>query len=151
MTLTCFLNRELTKSRATSIRTHTMKVTTADQFSWPVKIRRQYVITRCVNANKTAIKKKTKIIKKFGLVWESNPGPLTPEARIIPLDQQAKVGRVTNLRSCEDVHVCWQGCLLRVESENARHLSDKDSKGCSCCVATHKCIGKEESDESQFK
>ena len=27
--------------------------------------------------------------KKSGLVRESNPGPLAPEARIIPLDQQA--------------------------------------------------------------
>lgn len=27
--------------------------------------------------------------KKKGLVRESNPGPLAPEARIIPLDQQA--------------------------------------------------------------
>ena len=27
--------------------------------------------------------------KKYGLVRESNPGPLAPEARIIPLDQQA--------------------------------------------------------------
>ena len=33
--------------------------------------------------------------KKFlknGLARESNPGPLAPEARIIPLDQQATVG-----------------------------------------------------------
>ena len=27
--------------------------------------------------------------KIFGLVRELNPGPLAPEARIIPLDQQA--------------------------------------------------------------
>ena len=27
--------------------------------------------------------------KKNGLVRDSNPGPLAPEARIIPLDQQA--------------------------------------------------------------
>ena len=27
--------------------------------------------------------------KKSGLVRDSNPGPLAPEARIIPLDQQA--------------------------------------------------------------
>ncbi len=27
--------------------------------------------------------------KKVGLVRESNPGPLAPEARIIPLDQRA--------------------------------------------------------------
>ena len=27
--------------------------------------------------------------KKFGLVRGSNPGPLAPKARIIPLDQQA--------------------------------------------------------------
>ena len=27
--------------------------------------------------------------KKIGLVRESNPGPLAPEARIIPLDQRA--------------------------------------------------------------
>lgn len=29
------------------------------------------------------------ICKSRGLVRESNPGPLAPEARIIPLDQQA--------------------------------------------------------------
>ena len=34
-------------------------------------------------------KKKRKKEKKNGLVRESNPGPLAPEARIIPLDQQA--------------------------------------------------------------
>ena len=28
--------------------------------------------------------------RKLGPVRESNPGPLAPEARIIPLDQQAK-------------------------------------------------------------
>ena len=36
--------------------------------------------------SKLKLKKKK---KKFGLVRESNPGPLAPEARIIPLDQQA--------------------------------------------------------------
>ena len=34
-------------------------------------------------------KKKIFFKQKSGLVWESNPGPLAPEARIIPLDQQA--------------------------------------------------------------
>ena len=34
-------------------------------------------------------KKKIFLKQKSGLVWESNPGPLAPEARIIPLDQQA--------------------------------------------------------------
>ena len=29
--------------------------------------------------------------KIFGLVWDLNPGPLAPKARIIPLDQQAAV------------------------------------------------------------
>ena len=29
---------------------------------------------------------------KYGLVRELNPGPLAPEARIIPLDQQASLG-----------------------------------------------------------
>ena len=38
---------------------------------------------KCVGKNN---KKK---IQKGGLVRESNPGPLAPEARIIPLDQQA--------------------------------------------------------------
>ena len=33
---------------------------------------------------------KKKKIEKEGPVRESNPGPLAPEARIIPLDQQAK-------------------------------------------------------------
>ena len=32
-----------------------------------------------------------KIEKKLGPVRESNPGPLAPEARIIPLDQQADI------------------------------------------------------------
>lgn len=27
--------------------------------------------------------------RKNGLIWELNPGPPTPEAGIIPLDQQA--------------------------------------------------------------
>ena len=36
-------------------------------------------------------KKEKKKEKKKGLVRESNPGPLAPEARIIPLDQQAVV------------------------------------------------------------
>ena len=31
----------------------------------------------------------TKLSIKIGLVRELNPGPLAPEARIIPLDQQA--------------------------------------------------------------
>ena len=37
-------------------------------------------------------KKEMFILKreKMGPVRESNPGPLAPEARIIPLDQQAK-------------------------------------------------------------
>ena len=30
-------------------------------------------------------------LDKMGLVRESNPGPLAPEARIIPLDQQASI------------------------------------------------------------
>ena len=34
-------------------------------------------------------RQKKKKNQKSGLVWESNPGPLAPEARIIPLDQQA--------------------------------------------------------------
>ena len=28
--------------------------------------------------------------KEFGLFWELNPGPLAPEARIMPLDQTAR-------------------------------------------------------------
>ena len=32
--------------------------------------------------------------KQFGPVRESNPGPLAPEARIMPLDQQAKRDRM---------------------------------------------------------
>ena len=35
--------------------------------------------------------KTQKSILKMGPVRESNPGPLAPEARIIPLDQQAKL------------------------------------------------------------
>ena len=31
-----------------------------------------------------------------GLFWELNPGPLAPEARIIPLDQQA----IKNQKAC---------------------------------------------------
>lgn len=33
--------------------------------------------------------------KKTGPVRESNPGPLAPEARIIPLDQQANIKEVS--------------------------------------------------------
>ena len=32
---------------------------------------------------------RNKILQKEGLVRELNPGPLVPETRIIPLDQQA--------------------------------------------------------------
>ena len=35
--------------------------------------------------------------RKWGPVRESNPGPLAPEARIIPLDQQAK----TEVEGCK--------------------------------------------------
>ena len=38
-------------------------------------------------------------IVNWGPVRESNPGPLAPEARIIPLDQQAK-RRITGLGNC---------------------------------------------------
>ena len=31
---------------------------------------------------------------KIGLVRESNPGPLAPEARIIPLDQRATIDQI---------------------------------------------------------
>ena len=33
----------------------------------------------------------TETIIKFGLVRDSNPGPLAPKARIIPLDQRADI------------------------------------------------------------
>ena len=36
---------------------------------------------------------------KPGLLWELNPGPLAPKARIIPLDQAASC-------RCEDL--CWR-------------------------------------------
>ncbi len=39
-------------------------------------------------------KKKKK--KKAGLVRDSNPGPLAPKARIMPLDQQATVKRLSS-------------------------------------------------------
>ena len=39
---------------------------------------------------KKNFKKKKKKGNEKGPVRESNPGPLAPEARIIPLDQQAK-------------------------------------------------------------
>ena len=35
------------------------------------------------------VKAKKIKIKKLGPIWELNPGPLAPEARIIPLDQLA--------------------------------------------------------------
>ena len=34
---------------------------------------------------------------KEGPVRELNPGPLAPEARIIPLDQQALAARMSNI------------------------------------------------------
>ena len=40
-----------------------------------------------------------------GLLRELNPGPLAPEARIIPLDQAAIV-RVALLRMCYDCGLC---------------------------------------------
>ena len=36
-------------------------------------------------------KKNLKKISTFGLVRDLNPGPLAPEARIIPLDQRANL------------------------------------------------------------
>ena len=36
---------------------------------------------------------------QFGPVRESNPGPLAPEARIIPLDQQASCGSEVFIRN----------------------------------------------------
>lgn len=42
-----------------------------------------------IGENRTKRKGGKKKKKKNGLVRESNPGPLAPEARIIPLDQQA--------------------------------------------------------------
>ena len=36
---------------------------------------------------------------KVGLVRELNPGPLAPEARIIPLDQQASMWGINNFDS----------------------------------------------------
>ena len=42
--------------------------------------------------------------KRFGLVRESNPGPLAPEARIIPLDQQATLeGFFLQMTHCASV------------------------------------------------
>ena len=35
-------------------------------------------------------------LQKMGLVRESNPGPLAPEARIIPLDQRACQEHIAN-------------------------------------------------------
>ena len=42
-----------------------------------------------------------KVVDK-GLLWELNPGPLAPEARIIPLDQTAMhlIGRVGWMSVC---------------------------------------------------
>ena len=47
--------------------------------------------------------------KKKGLFWELNPGPLAPEARIIPLDQTA---------SCERLH--WFQLVSLVEVAKAK-------------------------------
>ena len=44
------------------------------------------------NPSKLIVRSSSKVVAK-GLLWELNPGPLAPEARIIPLDQAAS-GRV---------------------------------------------------------
>ena len=49
--------------------------------------------------------------KRRGLVWDLNPGPLAPEARIIPLDQRAGVS-TESLTGF--VSQCWPNCNLCV-------------------------------------
>ena len=36
------------------------------------------------------------LIAKYGLVRDSNPGPLAPEAKIIPLDQRARCQKMAD-------------------------------------------------------
>ena len=48
---------------------------------------------RC-NAEDDGMRKKKEEKKSYGLVRDSNPGPLAPKARIMPLDQQATYDRV---------------------------------------------------------
>ena len=55
------------------------------------------------------VKKKVLGGKKNGLVRDSNPGPLAPEARIIPLDQQASTAydsRISLLNLLAETGLC---------------------------------------------
>lgn len=61
---------------------------------------------------------------KIGLVRDLNPGPLTPKARIIPLDQQA------TLLSCCSVQLYlgaeeWKGILQKKQTSKE---TDKQTK-----------------------
>ena len=44
---------------------------------------------------------------KSGLVRELNPGPLTPKARIMPLDQQATAVKSGNVSLYEENTTCY--------------------------------------------
>ena len=44
-----------------------------------------------------------------GLFWELNPGPLAPEARIIPLDQTANVSGILSQASMGIQRPTWGG------------------------------------------
>ena len=48
-----------------------------------------------ITINKNTNKMNYKRLQKLGLVRDLNPGPRAPEARIIPLDQQAAFPKVT--------------------------------------------------------
>ena len=64
-------------------------VTKKRQTKVPVELA---ALKRLVLINRWLVPLKTGVIINEGPVWELNPGPLAPKARIIPLDQQATCG-----------------------------------------------------------
>ena len=76
------VSRSLPVDRSWHHLEYTVSEITGERESWRVG-------RGCVCVYKGKKKVSFSLNQNSGLVWESNPGPLAPEARIIPLDQQA--------------------------------------------------------------
>ena len=50
------------------------------------------------------------MVKEYGLARESNPRPLAPKARIIPLDQQAVLG--AHFKNDEQINFYRRGIAI---------------------------------------
>ena len=46
------------------------------------------------------------VVPSKGLLRELNPGPLAPEARIIPLDQAARYPSLLQITICQEDELC---------------------------------------------